>query len=168
MKVYITGTTSGLGKALLEFFPDAFSLNKPHFDLAKDISPFIKDDFDIYINNAHYAFAQTRLLYALFEKNKHRNCHIISIGSVSSDGDRKTINQYAVEKTALEKASSQLSLIESHCKVSLIKPGRMKTKMVKHIKGVKKMKASEVASLVNFVASQPRHLNVKNITLDSH
>ena len=167
LKFYITGTRGGLGSAIakklhMRFpFDDIQSLNRPEYEL-KDIN---KNDFDVFINCSHYEFNQTELLYRLFEANKDRECHIISIGSVSSDGDRKSINKYAIEKAALEKACQQLSLVSDKCKVSLIKPGRINTKMVKHIDS-KKMEPEEVAKAVVWVATQPKHINIKSLTID--
>lgn len=171
MKIYVTGTTSGLGQAIKDeikktyIYPTIIDLNKPDYDLSLNLDNYIKDDFDVYINNAHYSFAQTELLYKLVEVNKNRECHIINIGSVSSDGDRKIVNHYAIEKTALEKACTQLSLINSKCKISLVKPGRMNTKMVKHI-DAPKLDTKEVARVILWMINQPRHINIKSISVD--
>lgn len=171
MKIYVTGTTSGLGQTIKEeikktyIYPNIIDLNKPDYNLSLNLDNYIKDDFDVYINNAHYSFAQTELLYKLVEVNKDRECHIINIGSVSSDGDRKTVNHYAIEKTALEKACTQLSLINSKCKISLVKPGRMNTKMVQHI-DAPKLDTKEVARVILWMITQPRHINIKSISVD--
>lgn len=173
MKVYITGTTRGLGRALAKDFTKAkfkvTGLNRPEYDLTNytdgNLDKFVKDDFDIYINNAQYEFAQTELLYRLFENNKDRKCHIINIGSVSSDGDRKAINKYAIAKTALEKACTQLSLIGGRCKVSLIKPGRMNTQMIETTEGAK-LDPREVSRAVVWTAIMPNYINIKSMSID--
>lgn len=169
MRVYITGTTRGLGKALAKDFAkikfDVVGLNRPDYDLSKGLDIFVKEDFLIYINNAQYGFAQTELLYRLFEANKDRECHIINIGSVSSDGDRKVVNQYAIEKTALEKACTQLSLVSKKCKVSLIKPGRIDTDLIATTEGPK-LDPREVSRAILWTAIQPRYVNIKSMTID--
>lgn len=173
MKVYVTGTTRGLGKALKKEFTklkfEVVGLDRPEYNLdckyPAEIDKYVKDDFLIYVNNAHYEYAQTELLYKLAEANKERQCHIINIGSVSSDGDRKSVNQYAIHKTALEKACTQLSLVNSKCKISLIKPGRINTDMVKETVAPK-MDPREVARTIVWVAAQPKHINIKSMTVD--
>lgn len=169
MKIYVTGSTRGLGRAIKKQFNkvnsgEVIGLDRPEYNL-ESLDAYVKDDFDIYISNAEHLYSQTDLLYALFEANKDRDCHIINIGSVSSDGDRKEVNQYAVYKTALEKACTQLTLQNKRCKVSLIKPGRMQTDMVKHI-DAPKLDTREVARAVLWVAAQPMHVNVKSLSID--
>ena len=173
-KIYITGTRGGLGSAIMSKltltypYQDIIELNRPEHDLSRvdgNLDSLVKDDFRIYVNCSHYEFSQVELLYRLFDHNKDRKCHIINIGSVSSDGDRKAINPYAIQKAALEKACQQLSLISDKCKVSLVKPGRMNTKMVEHI-DAPKMDTATVAESVNWIATQPEHINIKSLTID--
>ena len=174
-RIYITGTSGGLGSAIkheLEpsLFVEVVDLNLPDYDLEGDLDRFLVD-FDVFINCAYSqdaGFAQTELLYRLFEANKHRDCQIINIGSVSADGDRKEVNQYAIHKAALEKACSQLSLIESECRVSLIKPGRMKTRMTDHRSEFYRMDPQHVAKAIVWMMETPKELNVKSLTLDVH
>ena len=165
--IYITGTTRGLGKELAKVFSLSTSniveLNRPEFDI-KD--PVIHSDFDIYINNAHDGYSQTELLYKLFDQNKDRNCQIINIGSVSADGDRKSVNPYAIQKKSLDSACTQLQLIDSRCRVIHIKPGRMNTDMIKHM-DVNKMGPRIVAEHIYMVSCMswgPTY--IKTITID--
>ena len=171
-KIYVTGGRKGLGLAICDvlernyMFYDITSLSRENgYDLSKNLDDFVKDDFDIYVNNAQYGFAQTELLYKLFEANRYRDCHIINIGSVSSDGDRKEVNPYAVQKTALEKATTQLQLVKSECRISIIKPGRMQTEMVEHIYAPK-MSTYAVAQMVNTIVNMPSDTIIKTITVD--
>ena len=54
MRVYITGTTRGLGRALKKQFTklnaEVVGLDRPDYNL-KIIDSYVRDDFDIYINN---------------------------------------------------------------------------------------------------------------------
>lgn len=178
MKVAITGTNGGLGNALkVEFgkspLVEIIELNRPDFDITfKSSRAFISSvPFDLFVNCAYAeddGFAQTELLYDLFDANKDRECHIINVGSVSGDGDRHKVYPYGPHKSALEKASTQLSLVDGPCKVSLIKPGRMKTKMTDHRNEFYRMEPSIVAAAVVWMAYQPKELNVKSMTYDVH
>ena len=172
MRIYVTGGTKGLGAAIIQsferqyMFDDIKNLSRSTgYDIRNGVEHFCKTDFDVYVNNAQYGFRQTELLYELFKRNKMRKCHIINIGSVSGDGDRKEYNPYAVEKAALEKATTQLQLVDSKCKVSLIKPGRMDTDMVKHI-DAPKMYPQAVANAINFIISQSSDVLIKSLTID--
>jgi NAD(P)-dependent dehydrogenase (short-subunit alcohol dehydrogenase family) len=172
-KIYITGTTRGLGKWLKyryekqHFLQEVVGLNRPEHDLSKTINNFIKKDFSIYIINAHYEWSQTDLLYALFDANKNRDCQIVVIGSVSADGDRKEVNKYAIQKKALDAAVTQLQLVQSKCLITQIKLGRMDTDMVKHIKS-NKMDPGDVARRIFEIVemnSRKDHY-IKTVTID--
>ena len=174
IKNYITGTTRGLGRALLHRFESEHpfeefeGLNRPWYELNNiNIDKFVKNDFGMYIINAHYEWTQTELLYKLFEANKDRECQIIVIGSVSADGDRKAVNKYAIQKKALDAACTQLQLVDSKCFITQIKLGRINTDMVKHIDGFK-MDPKKVSKMIYDVVKM-NHKNhyVKSITIDN-
>lgn len=170
-KIYITGHTSGLGAALYDFFDreDCVLIGMSRsngYDLDKNLIDFVHDDFSIYINNAHSGYQQTRLLYQLFEKNQGRRCVIVNIGSVSADGNKDSLNEYAVQKAALEKACTQLQLIDTDCRIVHIKLGRMNTPMTEHRAMYPRMHPAYVARSIGWVLSQPNEILVKNLTLD--
>ena len=173
IKNYITGTTRGLGKALLHraekihLFEEFESLNRPEYELNNlNIDKFVKTNFNFYIINAHYEWSQVELLYKLFEANRDRECHIVVIGSVSADGDRKEVNKYAIQKKALDAAVTQLQLVKSDCLITQIKLGRMDTDLVKHIKAPK-MDVNDVAKKIFGVIEMcSKNSYVKSITID--
>lgn len=179
MKTYITGTSRGLGEALVDkfqremIFGDVIGLNRPTWDISYQDhhSDMARLPFDIFINNAydvHNVFAQTELLYELFENNKDRECIIINIGSVSADGDRKEINKYAIAKKALDAACTQLQLVPSKCKVIQVKLGHMDTQMIEHIHTPHKMDVVDVArEIVEVYHMSQGNRYVKTITLDN-
>jgi len=172
-RVAITGTKGGLGAALVAVLGrdyEILSLNRPGYDL-DNINTFndleYKPQWDVFINcAAHNGYGQTELLYKLFEENQSRKCHIINVGSVSSDGDRPFVNEYAIQKTALEKASTQLSLVDSNIKVSLVKPGRMATPMTDHRSEYPRMNPEYVAETIKWMIDQPINVNIKSLTVD--
>lgn len=170
MKVVITGHTSGLGKSIYDRMSlrhEVLGLSRSNgYDIGRDISGFVFDDFDLYINNAYYGYSQTDLLYKLFEKNKYRKCTIVNIGSVSADGNKDAVNEYAVHKSALEKACSQLQLIDSECKVIHLKLGRMNTPMTDHRKEYPRIDAKYVAEVIEWITNQPECILFKNLTID--
>ena len=171
MKIAITGATRGIGLACKKHLSETLNFNviefnRPAYDLSKNLDQFVIDDFDVYVNNAYYDWAQVELLYKLFEKNKHRNCIIINIGSVSADGNYDYPNQYAVHKAALDKACMQLQLVQSLCKIVQIKLGRVDTDMVAHRNGAKmptEWVAQQIASVINY----PYNIVPKCLTFDN-
>lgn len=170
MKVVITGHTSGIGKSLLERYRQSahvFGMSRSTgYDLSKSIDDFVLTKFDVYYNNAYCGFAQTDLLYKLFEANKDRHCVIVNTGSVSADGDRDQVNKYAIHKAALEKACRQLQFVDSNCKVVHIKLGRTRTPMTDFRADYPRMDPDYVASAMTWAAHQPDEILVKNLTLD--
>lgn len=170
MKIVITGHTSGLGKTLYDKLSndhEVLGLSRENgHDLSLDLCPFLIDNFDVYINNAYYSYAQVDLLYQIFHKNKYRDCTIINIGSVSADGNKDTVNEYAIHKAALEKACSQLQLIDTECRVVHVKLGRMNTPMTDHRSEYPRMDTEYVAESIEWIMKQPKNILVKNLTLD--
>jgi len=172
MNVFITGHTSGLGKAIYDLcqsydYHTVGLSRSTGFDLTKNLENFIQNNYwNVFVNNAYSGWAQTDLLYKLFEKNKDRNCIIVNIGSVSADGNYDSVNHYAVHKAALDKACMQLQLIDSECKVVQIKLGRMDTPLVAH-KHARKMNTEDIAKIiVNHVMLAPEDILIKNYTID--
>jgi len=127
--IAITGHTNGFGKYMFERL-DAIGLSRSNgFDI-KNTTQIIDAirDCDIFINNAADGFAQTEILYAVFDAWQNENKLIINIGSRSKDftlREREKSFGYSVEKLALEHASKQLSGTFSKCKVSSIHFGLM-------------------------------------------
>ena len=170
MKVVVTGHTSGLGKTLYDRLLEqhhviGLSRTNGH-DLSKDMNQFLIENFDVYINNAYHSYAQVDLLYQLFDRNKYRKCTIINIGSVSADGNKDTVNEYAIHKSALEKACSQLQLIDTDCKVIHLKLGRMNTPMTDSRKEYPRIDTDYIANVVEWMLHQPEKIFLKNLTID--
>ena len=170
MKMVITGHTSGLGRSIYEKFSASHEVlglsRETGHNLSADLRSFLIDDFDVYVNNAYYDYSQVSLLYQLFERNKYRDCFIINIGSVSADGNKDTVNEYAIHKAALEKACTQLQLIDSECRVIHLKLGRMKTPMTDHQNMYPRMDTQYIADTIEWIIGQPKNILIKNLTID--
>tara|TARA_R110000796_G_scaffold92303_7_gene196571 strand:+ start:5944 stop:6489 length:546 start_codon:yes stop_codon:yes gene_type:complete len=170
MKIVITGHTSGLGKALYDELSrdnDVVGMSRKNgYDLSKDLKQFVADDFDVYINNAYCEHSQTDLLYKLFTKNQYKDCTIINIGSVSAEGNKDVVNEYAIHKASLKKACSQLQLIDGDCKVVHMQLGRMNTPMTEHRKEYPRIETKYVTDTIKWIMQQPKDIIIKNLTLD--
>ena len=126
----------------------------------------MRADFDVYVNNAYHGWAQTELLYKLWNLNHDRHCRIINIGSVCADVLYDRVYPYAIHKMALAEACRQLQQIDSPCLVTHVKLGRMDTEMVAHRTGPK-MDVAEVARQIAHVIDMPYGYVMKEITLDN-
>lgn len=171
MKVGITGHTSGIGKELLNLYPDALGFSRTNgFDIRdpnarKKIIAQIAD-CDMFINNAYAGFYQTELFFNVWHEWKDKNRIIINIGSRASDSTtvRYPWPEYAVHKAALEAASSIASAYNTPCKVINIKPGTVDTPMVKH-HVESKMDAAELASYIKQMVELPRTFWPTTVTI---
>lgn len=169
--IYVTGTTRGLGKALYGELciqnRDVFGLNRPEYELGKNLRNYIKTDFEMFILNAHHDWDQVNLLYKLFEANMSRKCSIITISSVSADGDRKEVNEYAIQKKALDAACTQLQLVKSNCTITNVKLGRVDTDMVKDV-DAKKMDPDQISrAIIELINVSSENFYIKTVTIDN-
>jgi len=151
MKVAITGHTSGLGKALHEFYPGAMVFSRSNgFNIKQPESIALKaHDCDVFINNAHDGFCQVQLLYILYNLWKHHDKTIVCISSNSADGTKDHPNLYSTEKRALDHACEQLNNIPgTKCKIVCIKPEYIDTPRVGYVQGVNKIETKELAQFI--------------------
>jgi len=165
MKYAITGHTQGLGYAIANVVGDdnvvGFS-RSTGYDIANktDRQRIINESMkcDVFINNAHSGFAQTELLYELWDAWADTNKIIVNIGSNTTDGIKSYSHIYTAEKMSLEKASEQLSN-QSKCKVVLLKFGWIGTdRILKNVNPPAYIEVDDAAWFVSDMIS----LNVKN------
>lgn len=129
MKIAITGHTKGIGEAIASLFPDPMGFSRSNgYDITSriDRNRIYSEihDCDVFVNNAMQDFAQTELLFELWEQWRSKNKMIVNIGSVSSNyvyGRLPHIN-YSVQKAALDHASTLMAMAHFPCKVTNIKP----------------------------------------------
>jgi NADP-dependent 3-hydroxy acid dehydrogenase YdfG len=168
MKIIITGTTSGLGLTCKNYFSNynVVELNRPTYDLDKNLEDFVFNDFDVYINNAYSNWTQIDLLYKLFEKNKDRSCKIINVGSVCSDRTYDKVYPYAIHKLALDAACNQLQQIDSKCKIVHLKLGRMRTPMTAH-RPEPKIDTAIIAKQIDYIIKMDNSVVIKELSIDN-
>ena len=120
MKYAVTGTSQGLGKYLAERYNAQYFSRDFGYDITTKTGRqhIVEDsDFDVFINNARSDFAQTELLYDLYNRFKDENKLIISIGSFGKEYYiRDKPYKYGIEKLALNEASKQLSVLDTPLK----------------------------------------------------
>ena len=174
MRIAITGHTRGIGQALANEYTarghkiiglslsQGYNINEPW-----SLVPII-EQCDVFINNAQDGFAQTQLLFDVWEKWQNNPAKkIINIGAKMSQEPLTTVpgiwmTKYRVYKTTMDEAVKQLRHQAPFPKIITVRPGGVKTESQPH--GVE---ASIWAQrLVNILENQ-EGTQVLDITLTS-
>ena len=143
MKIAITGHTSGIGQALFNILEkrghDITGLSKRTGHNIRTIPKIanLVESCDMFINNAQAGYAQTELLYDVWQK--WRNVSGKSIWCISTMMTQQPVDppipgqeeivmsQYRTQKRALEEAVNQLREKSGSCKITIIRPGGVAT-----------------------------------------
>jgi nucleoside-diphosphate-sugar epimerase len=143
MKIAITGHTAGIGQSLANVLQNRghkiVGLSKRHGDDIKHISKIVEkiSPCDMFINNAQAGYAQTELLYAVWEKWQGQSGkHIWCIGTMMTqypmnlpipDQGDIDMSQYRNQKIALDDAISQLRWKNFLPIITMVRPGGVAT-----------------------------------------
>ena len=184
MKVLMTGNPKkGLAKAVAE----VFQKNSHHchgvsrsngYDFEPDPISVIDDivelssDFDVFINlYSNFSFNASILALKMFHswyKKGFSDRHIINIGSTTDRVTKGKSNIYHYEKKALREMSAGLSLLSiwnGAPKVTYISFGTMENHIEDH-PGRKCLTLKEAAEYIHWIAQQPGHLHINELSID--
>jgi hypothetical protein len=143
MKIAITGHTAGIGQAFATILQsrghDIVGLSKRHGDNIRNIPKILEKitPCDLFINNAQAGYAQTELLYAVWEAWQDQpGKHIWCIGTmmtmipvappVAGQGDM-AMTMYRNQKNTLDDAVAQLRYKKHLPVITMIRPGSVAT-----------------------------------------
>lgn len=143
MKIAITGDSAGIGKALTRILEsrghNIVGLSKRNGHNIRNI-PKIVDQIlpcDLFINNAQAGYAQTELLYAVWDKWQDQpNKYIWCIGTCMTlspvsilvpPHSELAMSQYRNQKIALEDAITDLRYKKPLPIITMIRPGAVAT-----------------------------------------
>lgn len=138
MKIAITGHTAGIGKALAEQYAnlghEIVGLSKREGHNIR-VTPKIADlieSCDMFINNAQAGYAQTELLFEMAQRWTNTKKHIIVISTLITQTPVSPLpgldmDQYRVQKIALEEAIKQIRYRRLGLKITLVRPGNIAT-----------------------------------------
>lgn len=137
-KIAITGHSAGIGQALSRIYEsqghEIVGLSRRNGYNIRSIPKLVSmiEPCDIFVNNAQVGFAQTELLFAVYEAWQQKNKTIINISTMMtlepiSSLPGLDMMQYYVQKKALEEAIIQLRGLQQWPKLCLVKPGGVAT-----------------------------------------
>lgn len=141
MKIAITGHSAGIGQALAKIYTEQ---GHEVIGLSRRIGYNIRsipklasviESCDVFINNAQVGFAQTELMWEVWNRWRGKNKTIINISTQMTDNSvapREEWDQYIIQKKALELAHSQCQERSLLPKLILIKPGSIATQPGQH------------------------------------
>ena len=138
MKVAITGHTAGIGQALTKIYQgrgiDVVGLSKREGWNIRNV-PKICDQIepcDLFINNAQAGYAQTELLFEMSQRWAGTNKHIMLISTMMTQSPISSLpglamDQYRIQKVALEAAVAQIRHRQLGIKLTVVRPGNIAT-----------------------------------------
>ena len=136
MKIAITGHSAGIGQALAKIYTEQ---GHEVIGLSRRIGYNIRsipkvasviESCDVFINNAQVGFAQTELLWEVWNRWRGQNKTIINISTQMTNNSvapKEEWDQYIIQKKTLELAHTQCQERSPLPKLILIKPGSIAT-----------------------------------------
>ena len=138
-RIAITGHSAGIGQAFAKIYQDrgheVVGLSRRNGYNIRNLPKCLEQikPCDIFINNAQVGFAQTELLFAVYEAWQGvTGKRIINISTLMTSLPSSCLPgldmlQYHVQKTTLEEAIRQLRGLETWPRLCLVKPGKINT-----------------------------------------
>jgi NADP-dependent 3-hydroxy acid dehydrogenase YdfG len=138
MKIAITGGTAGIGQALGNAYEscghEVLRLSRrTGYNIR--VIPKIADAIepcDIFVNNAQAGYAQTELLFEMAQRWSGTGKRIIVVSTQMtqypvSPLPGRDMDEYRVQKIALEEAVKQIRHHQSGVKITIVRPGNIAT-----------------------------------------
>jgi NADP-dependent 3-hydroxy acid dehydrogenase YdfG len=138
VKIAITGHTAGIGQALAREFENKghtiVGLSKRDGNNIRNI-PRVADQIepcDIFVNNAQTGYSQTELLFEMAQRWTGTGKHIVVISTMMTQYPVSSLpglemDQYRLQKIALEAAVQQLRYRHLDIGFTIIRPGDIAT-----------------------------------------
>lgn len=138
MKIAITGHTAGIGQALSKQYQslghEIIGLSRREGHNIRNI-PKICDMIepcDVFVNNAQAGYAQTELLFEMSRRWAGTKKHIMVISTMMTQDPVSVLpgldmDQYRVQKVALEEAVRQVRNRKIGVRLTIVRPGNIAT-----------------------------------------
>lgn len=168
-RIAITGHTSGIGKALFDYFKDqgcdvvGFSRSNGYTfpeDEAKALKEII--ECDVFINNGLPVKTQCNLLSGVFKVWQFQKKTIVNMGSYTTAHDRQKphprfSDDYNNDKKELDKICKELRTQPKKCKIILLRPSYVKTEKMPDDGTTKYISLVGLCGLVDWVIGSSIH-----------
>jgi hypothetical protein len=136
VRIAITGHSAGIGEALAKIYADKgheiiglSRRNGYNIRSTPKVAAMI-EPCDMFINNAQVGFAQTELLFDVWNRWQGQNKTIMVISSMMASLPMPyplELHEYYIQKKTLEEACRQLSYKSTFPKLVVVKPGAIAT-----------------------------------------
>lgn len=138
MKIAITGHSAGIGAALSRAYQSqgheilGLSRRNGHnIHNIKKIADLI-EPCDVFVNNAQAGYAQTELLFEMAHRWSYSGKHIVVISTMMTQSPVSMLpgldmDQYRIQKLALEQAVEQLRHRKLMIRFTVVRPGDIAT-----------------------------------------
>ena len=138
MKIAITGHTAGIGRALTAEYQSAgheiVGLSQRNGNNIRNTVKICDqiEPCDVFVNNAQAGYAQTELLFEMARRWQGTQKHIIVISTMMTQDPISVLpgldmDQYRVQKVALEETVRQIRHRRIGIKITLVRPGNIAT-----------------------------------------
>lgn len=182
MKIAITGHSAGIGQAFAKILTDRgheiIGLSKRDGNNIRNVPKIIEHILpcDLFINNAQAGYAQTELLYKVWESwqnvpNKHIWCISTMMTELPTNPDIKEqsdveISLYRNQKVALEEAVTQLKFKSYSPQIILIRPGAVATQHYQNEPWPAANCQSWVNTVIDYITiADQRNMTISEISL---
>jgi nucleoside-diphosphate-sugar epimerase len=136
MKIAITGHSAGIGQALSKIFEsqghEVVGLSRRNGYNIRSLPKIagMIEPCDMFINNAQVGFAQTELMWEVWNRWRRQNKIIVNISTqmvTQQVAMKEEHDQYLIQKKALELAHEQCKYRSEFPQMILIRPGMIAT-----------------------------------------
>lgn len=150
MDIAITGSSKLAGSIINTFGADSYRVED-------DID---KSRYDVFINNAHVEFEQTRLLHEWFQSWRYDASKlIINISSRAGLPNLSKGYMYGAQKAALDHLADNLTYnSDKACRITTINLGMIEDELPS-------LRYKDVCDLIGYILSTPKHLEMPRIFL---
>jgi NADP-dependent 3-hydroxy acid dehydrogenase YdfG len=176
MKIAITGHTAGIGQALAQVYSqlghEIVGLSKREGNNIRS-TPKICDliePCDLFINNAQASYAQTELLFEMASRWQGTKKHIMVISTQLTQSPVSCLpglemDQYRIQKVALEESVRQLRNRGLGIKFTIIRPGNIATSLDKTVPPAANVDNWAKTLIDIFELSRTQNLQIADISL---
>ncbi len=179
MKIAITGHTAGIGQALARIYQtqghDIVGISRREGNNIRNITKIadLIEPCDVFVNNAQAGYAQTELLFETARRWQGTKKQIIVISTMMTQDPVSELpgldmDQYRVQKVALEHAVQQIRHRRIGVKLTIVRPGNIATSADKTVPPAADVDNWAQTLLTMLDLAKANNLRIPDISLDPY